>query len=257
MSAKLLIVSEQLQTTQELAFDKPRLTIGRKAGNDLFFNRPEISGNHAAFLMENDQFFVQDLGSTNGTFMNGGQCVAQERYPLSEQDVIIIAPYRITLVLTPDISRTLAESAGRDYNRVESGTIIDHGGQQAVKRIATGTAEHEVPAPAPPPPAAPPPPPPAPKAAPISKPAPEPKPAPAPPAPAKPAAPPPEPKPAPKPAAPRPAPAAPAFGGEREEVEPYEPELPGSTISDYLWLGIGAICFFVAVGLILYLIFGF
>ena len=47
-----------------------QVTIGRKAGNDLQYNRSEISGNHAAFLSESGQYFVQDLGSTNGIFVN-------------------------------------------------------------------------------------------------------------------------------------------------------------------------------------------
>ncbi|HSE39395.1 MAG TPA: FHA domain-containing protein, partial [Acidobacteriota bacterium] len=95
MPARLIIESDIDQTRQEISFDKPRITIGRKPGNDLHFNRPEISGTHAAFLLENDTHYVSDLGSTNGTLLNGAPIVAREKYPLTSQDVVTITPYRI------------------------------------------------------------------------------------------------------------------------------------------------------------------
>lgn len=261
MPAKLLLVSEQLQTTQEIALEKPRLTIGRKAGNDLHFNRPEISGTHAAFLLEGGNYFVQDLGSTNGTFMNGGQLAANQKYPLTPQDVVVIAPYRITLVVTPDLIKTLSEGSPQQAGRRESGTIIDQvpgrgrTGIDVPGRVMTGTAEHEAPAVAAPAPA----PAPAPPAA--ARPAAEPKQAPAA-APAKPAPPaqpaasrPEPPKPEPKPAPPRP---SPSFGAAAavDEEEDLDVEVP-SAIGDYLWLAIGGLCFIAAIALILCLLFGF
>src|ERR1051325_5335008 len=97
MPAKLLIQSSD-GSVQEIAFDRPRITLGRKVGNDLHFNRPEISGTHAAFLLEDDQFFVSDLGSTNGTLMNGAKLLPNQKYALQDGDIISIAPFRIQFV---------------------------------------------------------------------------------------------------------------------------------------------------------------
>jgi predicted Zn finger-like uncharacterized protein len=50
--------------------EKPRLVIGR-LGADITLSDPEISRNHAAVEFEEDQVTLVDLGSTNGTFVNG------------------------------------------------------------------------------------------------------------------------------------------------------------------------------------------
>jgi len=269
MPAKLILTSEDPKTNQEVPFEKERITIGRRAGNDLQFSRAEMSGLHAAFLYEDGKYFIEDLGSTNGTFLNGGQLPANRKYPLSPEDTVTIAPFQIKLVVMPDIMRTLMEPPQKDGGRKSSGTVYDR-----PEHLATGTSPHAeqfkptVAASKSVPPSTP---------AQLQQPAeaPTPKPAPVPPAPA--AAPPktaapaaavPEaPKPTPSPAAqaapkPVPMPSPPAGVGAPQpddtgDTEPT-PAPPGATkIGDYLWLAIGALCFLGAIGLILYLILGF
>ncbi len=109
MPAKLIVDSLIDQSRQEYSFDRPRLTIGRKPGNDLHFNRPEISGSHAAFLNEDEEYFIMDLGSTNGTLLNGGQLAANAKYPLKDKDVVTINPFKITLEAQKDIGATMLE----------------------------------------------------------------------------------------------------------------------------------------------------
>ena len=46
-------------------------TIGRLAENALQIEDASVSSSHAEIFAENDRFFVRDLGSTNGTFLNG------------------------------------------------------------------------------------------------------------------------------------------------------------------------------------------
>lgn len=50
-------------------------TIGRSSNNDITINDPEISRRHAHILQQENGFAVEDLGSTNGTFVNGQRCV--------------------------------------------------------------------------------------------------------------------------------------------------------------------------------------
>ena len=45
--------------------------IGRSPDNDVVLNDPEVSKNHALVREQGGQFTIQDLGSTNGTFVNG------------------------------------------------------------------------------------------------------------------------------------------------------------------------------------------
>jgi pSer/pThr/pTyr-binding forkhead associated (FHA) protein len=150
MPARLIIESDIDGSRQEVSFDRPRITIGRKPGNDLHFNRPEISGSHAAFLLENDSYYVTDLGSTNGTLLNGAPIVAKEKYPLSTADVVTIAPFRIRFEGEPGATIMEAFPPEAASLRRPSGTEPNLGQR-------TGTAEHEK---EPPAAAAPPPPPP-------------------------------------------------------------------------------------------------
>jgi FHA domain len=134
MPAKLIVDSLLDQSREEFSFDKPRITIGRKPGNDLHFNRPEISGSHAAFLNENEEFFIVDLGSTNGTLLNGAQLAANAKYPISEQDVVTINPFKIRLEVKRDISATMMETPAGIREPKKGGTILDLSG-----KVGTGT----------------------------------------------------------------------------------------------------------------------
>ena len=64
--------------------------IGRKYNKegDLILDEPKVSSSHAKFTMEGDKFFVWDLGSTNGTFVNGKKI--REATLLEENDLIKI-----------------------------------------------------------------------------------------------------------------------------------------------------------------------
>ncbi len=58
---------------QVQSFDKDRIRIGRQSDNDLKFDPRkdlEISGHHAEIYREGDTFFIKDLHSRNGTFLN-------------------------------------------------------------------------------------------------------------------------------------------------------------------------------------------
>jgi len=50
--------------------DKPLVTIGRKRKNDLVINNLGVSSYHAQVVQEEGTFFIEDRGSTNGTFLN-------------------------------------------------------------------------------------------------------------------------------------------------------------------------------------------
>jgi predicted component of type VI protein secretion system len=220
MPARLIIESDIDNSRQEISFDRARITIGRKPGNDLHFNRPEISGTHAAFLMENDNYYVSDLGSTNGTLLNGAPIVAKEKYPLNPMDVVTIAPFRIRFEGEPGATIMEAFPPEAASLRRPSGTEPNLGQR-------TGTAEHEK---EPPAAVAPPPPPP--------PPAPEPPPE---------EVAPPEPPPKQRAEAPR-------IAEEVSAVPATEVKEKGG-YEIYIWLGFGAIFVLLAIGLIV-LLFG-
>jgi len=80
--AKLLI---QMPDGQEITHDLPedKTTIGRRPDNSLQIEDASVSSHHAEIFFENNAFFVKDLGSTNGTYLNGGQI---KKAPLNHDD---------------------------------------------------------------------------------------------------------------------------------------------------------------------------
>jgi predicted component of type VI protein secretion system len=57
--------------TRDISLDRERLTIGRRADNDVCLPYPAVSGEHAAVVTILDDSFLEDLNSTNGTLVNG------------------------------------------------------------------------------------------------------------------------------------------------------------------------------------------
>ncbi|PIV67276.1 MAG: phosphopeptide-binding protein, partial [Nitrospirae bacterium CG01_land_8_20_14_3_00_44_22] len=56
---------------KEIPLDKDTVTIGRNPGNDIHIDNLAISGFHAKLINRGGRFFIEDLNSTNGTFVNG------------------------------------------------------------------------------------------------------------------------------------------------------------------------------------------
>ncbi|MEW5942618.1 MAG: FHA domain-containing protein [Pseudomonadota bacterium] len=56
--------------TAEYLLDRERITIGRKAHNDIRLSDSSVSGDHAAIIAIGNDFFLEDLDSTNGTRVN-------------------------------------------------------------------------------------------------------------------------------------------------------------------------------------------
>src|SRR5213592_3484394 len=66
-----LILSVDGQVLKEYALSKERTLIGRKPHNDIQIDNLAVSGEHAAILTILNDSFIEDLGSTNGTMVNG------------------------------------------------------------------------------------------------------------------------------------------------------------------------------------------
>jgi predicted component of type VI protein secretion system len=53
------------------------ITIGREAGNGIVINDAEVSRKHCQFVLQGGKYILTDLGSTNGTFVNGQRLTGQ------------------------------------------------------------------------------------------------------------------------------------------------------------------------------------
>jgi pSer/pThr/pTyr-binding forkhead associated (FHA) protein len=122
--AKLILSMDNL-VLKEIPLNKERTTLGRKAHNDIQIDNLAISGEHAVIVTILNDSFLEDLNSTNGTFVNGQQV---KKHFLQNNDVIELGKYRLkyinealqqasqadfekTMVLRPDMMRKAAEQA--------------------------------------------------------------------------------------------------------------------------------------------------
>ena len=91
-----LIVTKDDQVLKEYVLTAEQTFIGRRPHNDITLEDQTVSGKHAAVVLKDDVVTVEDLGSTNGTYVNGDPIRKKE---LQLGDRIIVGPYRVTLQL--------------------------------------------------------------------------------------------------------------------------------------------------------------
>ncbi|THU03703.1 FHA domain-containing protein [Lampropedia puyangensis] len=96
MAYKLIIMKND-QMLRELPLVKPTTLIGRRQHNDLILDDPTVSGKHAAIYTGESQISIEDLGSTNGTYVNGDAIPAKQPHELGLGDRLVVGSYRISL----------------------------------------------------------------------------------------------------------------------------------------------------------------
>jgi len=94
MAAKL-ILSMDGEVIREYPLNKERMTIGRKAHNDIAIDNLAVSGEHAAIVTILHDSFLEDLDSTNGLEVNG---VPTKKHFLQNNDVIEIGKYKLKYI---------------------------------------------------------------------------------------------------------------------------------------------------------------
>lgn len=97
MSEKIyqLILHKGPRPGEIFSLTLPSMILGRDPMSDIVLNDPEISRNHARLTMGEDGYSIQDMGSTNGTFVNGKR-LRGEPFPL-ENGMSIILGSNVTL----------------------------------------------------------------------------------------------------------------------------------------------------------------
>ncbi|HWU84663.1 MAG TPA: FHA domain-containing protein, partial [Rhodocyclaceae bacterium] len=120
--AKLILSMDGL-VLKEIPLTKERMSIGRKSHNDIQIDNLAISGEHAVIVTILNDSFLEDLGSTNGTLVNGAPI---KRHFLQNGDTVELGKYKLkyinesvqqttpadfekTMVLRPDVMRQTAE----------------------------------------------------------------------------------------------------------------------------------------------------
>src|SRR5437016_5308145 len=80
---------------KEIPITKTELTVGRKEDNDIVIDNPAVSSHHAKITLAGDTFFVEDLNSTNGVFVNEKKIM---KAGLKNNDVVGIVKHALVFV---------------------------------------------------------------------------------------------------------------------------------------------------------------
>ena len=78
----------------EVELEADVTTIGRSAESDVKIDNAGVSAQHAKIVRSGDDFFIEDYGSRNGTYINGKRV---SRYPLSVGDEVVISKHILKL----------------------------------------------------------------------------------------------------------------------------------------------------------------
>jgi len=112
----------------EFPLDKERITIGRKPDNDIQIDNLAVSGKHALIITILDDSFLEDLGSTNGTYVNGKLI---KKHALKNGDVVAIGKHEL---------KYINEHASADDDDFEKTMIIRPGSASAAVAAAKAAA---------------------------------------------------------------------------------------------------------------------
>lgn len=87
-------VSLDSKLIERVRLDKEKISIGRDSDNDIYINNLAISRYHARIIVEDGKIFIEDLESSNGTYLNGQKITHSE---LNEFDTVLIGKYKISI----------------------------------------------------------------------------------------------------------------------------------------------------------------
>lgn len=105
--ARIVIIDEQGRQ-REIPLHKERLTIGRAPHNDLVVDHPAASCEHAVVVMMQSDHVLEDLGSTNGTKVNGQPV---KKHFLQDGDAIELGKCTITYSARPPSHQAFRNSS--------------------------------------------------------------------------------------------------------------------------------------------------
>ena len=133
--AKLILSMDGL-VLKEIPLTKERTTIGRKPHNDIQIDNLAVSGEHAVIVTILNDSFLEDLGSTNGTLVNGNTV---KKHFLQNSDVVELGKYKLKYIAEPGAAQP-AEKADFEKTMVLRPSAMRAAAEQA-KAMAAGGAQ--------------------------------------------------------------------------------------------------------------------
>lgn len=106
-----LVVSLDGVVIKDVQITKDKTTLGRRPYNDIVIDNLAVSGEHAVLQMLGNDVFIEDLNSTNGTYINGK---AIKKQMLAHNDTVEIGKYKIKYLVEEgaDYEKTMVMRPG-------------------------------------------------------------------------------------------------------------------------------------------------
>ena len=132
MTWKLQAITGEI-TGQEISIDRDML-VGRHQDADVLLQAAEISRRHAALLLKDQLLWVQDLNSSNGTFINDIR-IEQEKQ-LHDGDIVQFASFKFSVLAPVQEIEDLPEIEAEPVNTAPSQDLSDQGMPSLTERVA-------------------------------------------------------------------------------------------------------------------------
>lgn len=110
-----LLLKFNAAVIKEVAMEKESISIGRKPDNDIVIDNPAISGHHCKLTMEGGGYYVEDLESTNGTFVNEKRI---KKSGLHHNDVVGLAKHAVVFLNEAELADAGAPGPSSDATMV-------------------------------------------------------------------------------------------------------------------------------------------
>ncbi|MEO8223258.1 MAG: FHA domain-containing protein [Gammaproteobacteria bacterium] len=124
-----MILSLDGQALAEFNMSKERYTVGRLQDNDIRIDNPTVSGHHSLVINILNDSFLEDLNSTNGTYVNGRLI---KKHALQNGDVVTVGRHQLRFV----------DGAADEEDEFASTMVIERqvGGAEALAKAAALSA---------------------------------------------------------------------------------------------------------------------
>ncbi len=140
MTWKLQAITGEF-TGQEISIDRDML-VGRHQDADLLLQAAEISRRHAALLLKDQLLWVQDLNSSNGTFINDIR-IEQEKQ-LHDGDIVQFASFKFSVLAPAQENNDLPEiEAEQPVQAAPAQDLSDQGMPSLAERAAEVEVRHD------------------------------------------------------------------------------------------------------------------
>jgi pSer/pThr/pTyr-binding forkhead associated (FHA) protein len=127
-----LVLSLDGQTLAEYNMNKERYTVGRLPDNDIRIDNAAVSGHHSLIINILNDSFLEDLNSTNGTYVNGKLI---KKHALQHEDVITVGHHQLRFL--EDQAEELPE------DEFEKTMVIEPSGEAEEKIVAAAEAAEQ------------------------------------------------------------------------------------------------------------------